>query len=555
MKQILFLFLVFCLSISQLFAEGVGEQRAQQMAKDFMMHKTGRQAVDMKLLTQSPINGWYVFGDSDSWVIVSGETDLYPVLAYSDEGSFSIENMPPAMQSYLDARDTQVENIRNSRTVHPENRAAWKAFEASSFYTSRSSMEPLVSTKWNQGWPYNMYCPEHSQGPGGHVYAGCVATTMSQIMKYYDYPETGRLSATYFWGENIEVDFSEGNYAWDEMTVSATTMSREAIAKLMFHCGVAVNMNYGYDGSGSNIEVAAYAMKQYFRYKSGLKFVDEADYSDSEWKFLLKEDLDKQHPIMYRGTDDGGNGHAFVCDAYQDTSYFHFNWGWSGHNDGFFTLDDQDYHWGQGAVINIMPYWGNYCNSMVYTQESWSFDDGSGPNYYWNDTDCEWLIQPEGAEQVKLAFEQFETEPGDKLYVYDGASEDAELIGTYSGSNIPSDITSSGNSLLLRFVSDSDGQTLGWKVNYESVVSGVNDELAESGISLYPNPVEDQLNIELNSSDNAVVQIVDVMGKIHRSMIVSGDKVSVDVSNLPAGMYIVKVQQSEKLSQKSFIIK
>lgn len=535
------------------FARPVSKQMIERVAYSFMTEKLGRSDFSLNLEIASEQEAWYLYASENAWVIVSGDTELYPVLAFSSESNVSEDNMPPAMQSYLQARDNQLIDIRKKRISHPENEKAWSAFLKGDFYKSRSSMEPLVETRWNQGWPYNMYCPEHSQGPGGHVYAGCVATSMSQIMKYHNYPENGRFSNSYFWGEHIEIDFSETNYAWDEMAVSATSLSREAIAELMFHCGVAVNMNYDYDGSGSSIQSAAQALKYYFKYKSGLKFVDEVNYSDTEWKFLLKEDLDKQHPILYRGTDDSGGGHAFVCDAYQDTSYFHFNWGWSGSGDGFFHLDDQSFHWGQGAVVNIMPYWGEYCNSMIYTQNNWSFHDGSGNNYYWNDSDCEWLINPENAEKIQLNFSSFETEVNDILFVYDGLTDAAPLLGQFSGNDIPSTVISSGNEMMLRFVTDSDGQARGWFAEYESVMPASSDLFENKMFSMFPNPAKTQINIQLDNADEAQIDLYDYTGRFLKSQIVNKSEVSLDISNLPSGLYILKIRQADFVEQQQFV--
>lgn len=552
-KSFTFLMLFLMVGMSAI-AKPVSEEMTSQVANAFMAHKLGKSSCQLDLLTKSQSNAWYIYKGDMSWVIVSGDTDLYPVLGFSTNSDLSESTMPPAMKSYLDAREDQVELIRARRISHPENQNAWKAFEKSQFYASRSEIEPLLETRWNQGWPYNMMCPAHSEGPGGHVYAGCVATAMSQIMKFHNYPETGRFIGTYYWGADIEVDFSEGNYQWDEMTETATSLSREAIAKLMFHCGVSVNMDYAYDGSGASIQVAAEALKYYFKYKSGLEFVDEANYSDADWKFLLKEDLDKQHPILYRGTDDTGGGHAFVCDAYQDTSYFHFNWGWSGSGDGFFNLDDQSFHWGQGAVINIMPYWGEYCNSMVYEQESWNFHDGSGANYYWNDSDCEWLIMPEGVDHIKLDFTSFETMESDKLYVYDGNSVDAPLLGEYSGYDIPATITSSGNEMLLRFVTDGEGQARGWYAQYEGVVLGV-DDLESKGFSMYPNPTDDVLTVRMAENGNATIQLFDYTGRLIQNIDSENVEERIDVSYLPSGFYVLKIQQGDIVAQEQFIIK
>ncbi|MEA1874536.1 MAG: C10 family peptidase [Bacteroidota bacterium] len=535
------------------FARPVSEQVVERVAYLFMSQKLERSEFSLKLQMKSEQNTWYLYSDANAWVIVSGDTELYPVLAFSTASTVSEETMPPAMKSYLNARDNQLVDIRQKRIFHPENQNAWKAFSKGVFYNTRSSMEPLVETRWNQGWPYNMMCPLHSQGPGGHVYAGCVATAMSQIMKYHNYPETGRFVGIYYWGADIEVDFSEGNYEWDKMTETATTLSREAIAKLMYHCGASVGMDYDYDGSGSNIQSAADAFKYYFKYKSGSKFFDEVNFSDADWKFLLKEDLDKQHPILYRGTDDSGGGHAFVCDAYQDTSYFHFNWGWSGAGDGFFHLDDQSFHWGQGAVVNIMPYWGEYCNSMIYTQNNWSFHDGSGNNFYWNDSDCEWLINPEGAEKIQLSFSSFETEVDDILYVYDGLTDDAPLLEQFSGNEIPATITSTGNALLLRFVTDSEGQARGWYADYESVMPASADLIENELFSVYPNPATSLIAIQFANVGQAQVDLFDYTGRFLKSQIVNESEVSLDISNLPNGLYILKIRQGDFVVQKQFV--
>lgn len=538
----------------QSIASSVNAKIAEKVAKQFLTYKVKTDITDINLVLTGQNNSYYLFSTTNQWIIVSGDTDLYPVLGFSTESSISISEIPPAMKSYLTARKTQLREIRNERVSNIENQNAWISFLAGKYYASRADdMEPLIQTLWNQDYPYNMFCPEYSTGSGGHVYAGCVATAMAQIMKFYNYPETGRFSKTYFWGQDIEVNFEDGNYQWDEMTNSINTNSKEAIAKLMFHCGVAVDMSYSPDGSSASIQASAFALKQYFKYKSGLEFVDKGIMEDSDWKFLLKEDLDKGHPILYRGTSDSGGGHAFVCDAYQDTSYFHFNFGWSGYGNGFFHLGDNGFSWSQGAVINIMPYWGEYCSSSIYSQNNWSFGDGSGPNYCWNDTDCEWLIQPENAEQVKLSFTSFETLDGDELYIYDGNSSDASLIGEYSGSNVPSDIISSGNSLLLKFVTDGEGQSLGWDAKYESIQTGINDFAAE-GFALYPNPVKDVLYVQMLDDSEAIVEIFNSFGQLVKQISSNAIRENISVEDLNSGVYILKVQQGETISQQRFVI-
>ena len=548
--------LILVLVVLSAYATPVDKEQASNMADAFMSHKASSEHVDLKgtqrLLRSGEDDSYYLFSYDNAWVIVSGDTDMYPVLGYSLEGK--INHLPPAMESYLNAREDQAKSLRKHKLSSESSRRAWQAFERGIFQENSRSVDPLVETKWNQGWPYNAACPAHPAGPGGHVYAGCVATAMGQIMNYYEYPETGRFSTTVPWGEDIEVDFSETTYDWDVMGTGINSQSQEAISTLLFHCGAAVDMNYSSDGSGSNISTAEYALKYYFRYKPGSDFLTKSSFLDTDWRFMLKEDIDKQHPVLYRGVSNNGGGHAFVCDGYQDTSYFHFNWGWSGSGDGYFHLDGMDFHWSQGAVFNISPYWGEYCSSTVYTQAEWSFGDGSGPNFYWNDTDCEWLIQPEGAEQVKISFSAFQTMQGDVLQIYDGATTDAELIGSYSGGSAPGEITSSGPSVLLRFMTNSDGQSSGWELNYESVTTSLGDFAAE-GFNLYPNPASDALFVQIPGDQAVMIRIYSADGRVLLAENHQAGRQIVDISDLPSGMYFLQASNDNTTTRKHFIVK
>jgi hypothetical protein len=304
-------------------------------------------------------------------------------------------------------------------------------------------------------------------------------------------------------------------------------------------------MNYGYDGSGSSISNSLFALKQNFRYRSGVTEEEMYMYETDEWKFLLKEDLDKGQPIIYRGTDDGGNGHAFVCDGYQDTSYFHFNWGWGGAADGFYYLDpinpQMDFHWGQGALINLAPNYAEYCNSMVYNQLAWTFNDGSGPNYYFNNQNCDWLISltDHDVEFIKLNFVKFNTLPGDVLYLYEGNSDAGTLIGEFSANDIPTEIFVYGDEVYFKFVTNSEGQSDGWEVMYETSVLGSDDVLSSAFVNVYPNPANDVLNIS-GVLDSFEYQIVDLSGKV----IISGSSNNnsrIDVSQLSSGVYFAKI--------------
>ena len=555
MKRLIVLlpFLVFSLFV---FSQEVSKEEAMHIGERFYKHKAmafsiGKSDIvvnsEYLIKSLSGKESIYVFNYSDGgFVLVSADRRAAPVLAYSFESEFDIDNIAPATQLWIDKYLEQYDLIVENDVVADERMVQmWDEIRDGSLLDTKSvkGVDKLIETRWNQNSPYNYFCPAHPQGPGGRVYAGCVATAMAQVMKYWNYPETGRGTAEYFWGDYISVDFSNVEYRWDEMSVMINSTSRDAIAELIYHCGVSVGMNYGYDGSGSSITNSFFALKQNFRYRAGVTEEDKYSYENDEWKFLLKEDLDKGHPILYRGTDDGGNGHAFVCDGYQDTSYFHFNWGWGGAADGFYYLDpinpQMEFHLWQGALINLTPNYAEYCKSMVYNQLAWTFNDGSGPNYYFNNQNCDWLISltDHDVEFIKLNFVKFNTLPGDVLYLYEGNSDAGTLIGEFSANDIPTEIFVYSDEVYFKFVTNSEGQSDGWEVMYETSVLGSDNVLSSASVNVYPNPANDVLNIS-GVLDSFEYQIVDLSGKL----IVSGNNNSrIDISELASGVYFAKI--------------
>ena len=201
---------------------------------------------------------------------------------------------------------------------------------------------------------------------------------MAQIMKYWNYPAQGIGSHSYtpYTRPDLGVqsaNFGETTYEWanmpNQLSQSSTTTQINAIATLMYHCGVSVDMMYDISsngGSGAYSNDIPYALVNYFNYKSTATYLTKSSYTDNNWIALLKSELNAGRPIEYNGSGSGG-GHAFVCDGYDNNNKFHFNWGWSGQNDGFFALTSLNPGSGgsgggsynftndQNAVIGIEP--------------------------------------------------------------------------------------------------------------------------------------------------------------------------------------------------------
>ncbi len=296
-----------------------------------------------------------------AYAIVAADDSSIPILAYSTESAIDPNDLPPAVKMWMNYYHDEVLQIRNNKTEIPENLLRWTEISSGDYsrYENSRDVSPLVAAKWNQNWPYNELCPLDPAGPGGRVYAGCVATAMGMVMKYWNSPVTGQGSNTYYAGSYgyQSANFGNTTYLWDQMPNSVTS-SNIPVATLLYHLGVAVNMNYAPDGSGSNGSLASSAMRNNFRYPNAV-LSQKSNYSASGWENLMRAQIDNGSPMYYSGSDTQ-MGHAFVLDGYQGTNYFHFNFGWSGSYDGYYyvnslTPGSNNFNYNQAAITNSIP--------------------------------------------------------------------------------------------------------------------------------------------------------------------------------------------------------
>ena len=383
MKQTLFF--IFLLLSGDVFAAVVTESEARQAAVAFM---NGRG----KTLTESPVrlsarkssrrmsaaSDYYVFnvGDGQGFVVVSGDDRTEPILGYADEGAIIEDEMPDALQAWLDGYSKQLAWL--------DEAGFDKAFTAESrSVQTRSSgvktaLTPLIATRWNQGAPYNLYCPVKGTGDDAvQTVTGCVATSMAQVMCFHQHPLESPAIPGYTTRNTLFAlsDLPATTFSWNDMqstyasSTDLTVAANNAVATLMEYCGWSLQMNYNVSSergsSAYNVSIAE-ALKQYFGYSNDVRTVFRSNYSYLEWVDLLYAELSAGRPVVYGGQSAGG-GHSFICDGYEGDDNFHFNWGWGGSSDGYFrlsmltpweqgiggssTLDGFNY--GQEAVIGI----------------------------------------------------------------------------------------------------------------------------------------------------------------------------------------------------------
>ena len=304
-------------------------------------------------------------GDDGGYVVVAGD-DAAPnvVLGYSTGGTFDYETAPENLRWWLDEYGRQMEYmIENGIT----------ASEQASAPTFDRNVEPMVTTRWNQDAPYNNMCPTLN---GLRTYTGCVATAMAQVMNYHEWPVRGTGSHSYYDYEGCEqtlsANFGETTYRWDLMLdtydANSSQESQDAVATLMKHCGVSVDMTYMQQASGALSGNAAQALVQYFGYPADVQILSRDYRSYDEWITLIKNEIDAGRPVLF-GAQSTAGGHEFVIDGYNTDGYFHVNWGWGAYLDGYFliaTLDpgdsqgigggsDSGFKFMQDIIVNVRP--------------------------------------------------------------------------------------------------------------------------------------------------------------------------------------------------------
>jgi hypothetical protein len=431
---------------------------------------------------------YYVFNTSNmGFVIVAAEDNVYPILGYSFESFYKTDNPSPEFEYWMSLYEKQIISARELKlAATTEIEQAWNKYNVSpeSFSPVKGTKDvtPLLTSTWNQDCCYNTLCPADAAATAacGHTYVGCVATSMAQVMYYWRYPATGQSSNSYYaYGYGtLSANFGATNYDWNAMTDACST-SNTAIATLSYHCGVAVDMNYGTDGSSANTGTWVSALPSYFRYSNSIQYDYMDDFSTSTWEGMIRAQLDAKKPIVYTGFEAGGSGHAWNCDGYQGTNYFHFNWGWGGYYNAYFYLNNLNpgtYNFSdmQSMVYDIYPGSGYPANcttnSGTLTSTVGTLVDGSGTSDYQNNADCSWLISPTTPiDHLYITFLALNTEATyDKVTIYDGPSTSDPVLGTYSGSTLPSQITSTSPQVLVRFQTNGSTTGAGWYLSYFS---------------------------------------------------------------------------------------
>ena len=372
-----FLLVAILLAFNSLFADNLNVDQAREFGHKFVkanFEQKENNELDL-VYTMNSESGepcFYVFNVSDYGFVMVSATDLVrPILGYSENGIFETDNVAPGLGFMMEDYQESISYAMTATIEAPAYvKSEWESLAKTGRLKSQErgvKIGPLCPTSWDQKWPYNYYCPDLNRpfASNGKAVVGCVATAMSQIMKYWDHPTQGTGSHSYkpemdeYGYPEQSANFGETTYDWANMPYQIDANSPQeqihAVALLGYHCGVAVNMMYDDDGTGSGAYSAdvPYALNRYFGYaQSSFK---ARTVSAEIWDSYIREAIEMGRPIFYSGTSKDGGGHAFVCDGMDENGLFHYNYGWSGSGDGYFASTATDYPNDVGAIFDIMP--------------------------------------------------------------------------------------------------------------------------------------------------------------------------------------------------------
>ena len=326
--------------------------------------------------------------EGGGFVVTSGDTEINPVLAYSKEGTWvdDVKKNPLLAMLPLDVAAAMAElssansavnsggkrlaaGGSSSSTTASANAGLWSTFKSAGAANGGRRLGAkidddtirqygdlrvgkLLTTQWNQQTQtYNLYVPK---GTSDDYPCGCVATAGAQIMKFWEWPKTkvtrimnfkGKVDGSSEWtldggwnGTAWNPAFG-GPYEWSKMTdkPTARTDAAYAISRLTRDVGLACHMDYASNGSGAQTSTLFRRFTDQFGYANAAyaSNLSDSDADQSSWKRAFLASFNAGLPC-------GVNvpGHAIVADGYGyygNELYVHFNFGWSGTHDAWYS--------------------------------------------------------------------------------------------------------------------------------------------------------------------------------------------------------------------------
>lgn len=485
------------------------------------------------------------------WLLMSRDYDAMPVLGFSLTGTFTDpgDNDNDNRSAFLKGYVNQLRSAVTTKSSEQDPRwdPAYYYSKSAAAATAEVTVSPLIKVNWNQNSTWNRFCPADADGPGGHVYVGCVAVSMAQAMSVYGVPLHGTGTKQYDHQEygSIYADFSAATYDWPAMKLAVPDDNN---ALILFHAAVSVDMDFSPDGSGTlTSAAAASALKEFFFYSKKIMFTKRGTNTD-DWKALLDKNLLAGRPIIYSGFPATGSvGHAFNLDGVFKSNYYHFNWGWSGVNDGYFTIDNlkpggSDFTKEQTAILGIQPFY--YPTDVALSDTVVLISNPAGTAV------GEFTVIDEATDNTyAVSFECDSSLIGAEWvpdYYIDGDS--LRMTRSFERSEGPVDT-------VTFIVTDAHGNTLrATRLLMLTASLAAGDGEDEDAFTVYPVPFTDSFIITLPPAITRI-SVRNISGTEVAGITPYADRITLPASALPPGIYIVTATTAKGKQYSKTIVK
>jgi len=384
-------------------AERVTEQEARRVAENYIRfvvrqdggwdrHATARVISIEPFRRGDRVLGYFCPVEPVGYFVIALDRELAPIRCYSTRSNLD-PNAEGGMTDLLKGRLERLYAAIGRTLGHAPSaaedfgavlpvsfRATWQtladpAFAPERYVEERGSRsvgmdyqegETLLLTTWSQEPPYNDDCPDHGCTWGGYgfyntnAYVGCVATAGAQVMKYWNWPPTGEggiYADPYDWPNmtGTYIHYSDTLFVNGQGDLVTYAQIR-AVAEISHEIGVAVDMDYGCDASGSLTSDMEGVYENHYRYSPDCESAWWATYEE-QWQMLTTE-ISLNRPVQYRIPE-----HSIVGDGWKDEwigdpyRWIHVVYGWNGGNDGWWPpleIPGGDF-WDEYIVCQIYP--------------------------------------------------------------------------------------------------------------------------------------------------------------------------------------------------------
>ena len=554
MKRFFTVFFAVLMAVagSVVYAEVISQEVAKQTADNFLSLDSdwkGAGDATIRLVESDGMPAYYVVEyTAGGWAIVSAQSSASPVIGYNPTGAYAV---PAPMQALLEANAKSiVEEARREASIEHEGWRRVMQRKPAANPSEVPDVAPLIKMDLNQTEPYNDMCPKIN---GQRCLVGCVAVAMAQAMMTQRYPIAPKGKHTYSCDGigQLSIDYDkEAAYDWDAMFASESTKKFDEVARLLYHCGVSVNMGYGVDGSGTGDSPVPTALVKYFSYDDNfIELIDKPSNGEG-WLERMLDEIQLGRVIIYFGSNET-SGHCWNLDGWKKaTQMVHVNWGWGGYGNAYFDINamedkfqNMSFPYYNSAVVGVgTPTTAPY--GIKLSTDKFAIGTAAGVALADVIVSCE---DPE----ANLAYEIL----GPKNIM---GKHTVSPYSVQDGKLVASEAVQDVNKFKYMLMTVTNTNT-GESFTKEFTISltnedGAVDAVMSDAMRVYPSVADNNLTVEVPAvgGEYAVYSVAGVQ-------VLSGNlsqyKTEIGVSSLTAGTYILRYVHNNGVGVKTFIKK